>query len=189
VKFTPAGIEGAFVIDLERRADERGYFARTWCEREFAEHQLTTRWVQCNISYNHRKGTLRGMHYQLPPSAEDKLVRVTQGAMFDVIIDLRSDSATFLHWHGVELTAENRLALFVPKGFAHGFQTLCDGSEVFYQMSEFYTPAGARGLLWSDPLFGIKWPLPVSIISERDQSYPLSTPEDFALLRSGALEL
>lgn len=135
---------GAVLVEPERLEDERGFFARTWCEREFAEHQLATRWVQCNISYNHRKGTLRGMHYQLPPSVEDKLVRVTHGAIFDVIVDLRPNSATFLDWYGVELTAENRLALFIPKGFAHGFQTLCDGSEVFYQMSEFYAPTTAR---------------------------------------------
>jgi dTDP-4-dehydrorhamnose 3,5-epimerase len=186
--FHETPLPGAFLVEPVRFEDERGFFARTWCEREFAERRLLTRWVQCNISFNHRKGTLRGIHYQLPPSAEDKLVRVTTGAIFDVIVDLRPDSATFLQWHGVELTAENRLALFVPTGFAHGFQTLDDGCEVFYQMSAFYAPDMARGLSWDDPLIGVEWPLPVAAISERDRSYPFADSKDFALLRSDVLE-
>lgn len=175
------------LVEPERLADDRGFFARTWCEQEFAGHQLAARCVQCNISYNHRRGTLRGMHYQVPPHAEDKLVRVTQGAIFDVIIDLRPDSPAFLRWHGVELTAQNRLALFVPKGFAHGFQTLADDTEIFYQMSEFYAPDCSRGLLWNDPLFEINWPLPVSVIADRDQAYTPATRESFAALGSDLL--
>lgn len=174
--FTPTRLNGAFVIELRTIEDERGFFARSWCQREFIEHKLDARLVQCNISYNAKKGTLRGMHYQLPPCAEAKLVRCTRGAIYDVVIDLRPSSATFLQWYAAELSAENRKAMYVPEGFAHGFQTLQDDSEVFYQMSEFYAPEYAGGMRWNDPQFNIIWPLTVSAISPRDQAYPDCDP-------------
>jgi len=170
--FKEAVLTGAYIIDLNRLEDERGFFARSWCQREFSEHGLDPCLVQCNISYNRARGTLRGMHFQAAPYAEAKLVRCTHGAIYDVIVDLRSDSPTFLQWFGVELTAENRTALFIPKDFAHGFQTLLDGTEVFYQMSEFYIPEAARGIRWNDPLINICWPGKVSVISPKDRSYP-----------------
>ncbi len=172
--FTETPLTGAYLIDLERREDERGFFARSWCQEEFSRHGLETRLVQCNISFNMRRGTLRGMHYQAEPYPEAKLVRCTMGAIYDVIIDLRPASPTFKKWFGVELTAENRRALYVPVGFAHGFQTLVDNSEVFYQMSEFFHPECARGVRWNDPCFGIVWPVNPPILSRRDQCY-----EDF----------
>ena len=170
--FTETNLKSSFLIELEPRADERGFFARTWCQREFEAHGLQTRWVQCNISFNQKKGTLRGMHYQVAPYAEAKLVSCTRGAIYDVIIDLRCDSPTFKQWLGVKLTAANRQMLFIPEGFAHGFQTLEDDTEVFYQMSEFYAPDYAKGVRWDDPAFGISWPADERIISRRDQSYP-----------------
>lgn len=170
--FTETRLQGAYIIDLKRLEDERGFFARSWCRREFEEHGLNPNLVQCNVSYNHKKGTVRGMHLQIPPFAEAKLVRCTQGAIYDVIIDLRPESPTYLQWIGVELTARNRSALFVPEGFAHGFQTLEDDTEVFYQMSEFYSPECSRGYRWNDPTFNIQWPLPVSVISTKDVSLP-----------------
>lgn len=170
--FTETKLKDAYVIEPERLEDERGFFARTFCEHEFAAHGLCTRFVQCNISFNKRKGTIRGMHYQVAPHAEAKLVRCTMGAIYDVIIDLRPGSPTFAQWVAVELTAQNRRMVYVPEGLAHGFQTLEDNTEVFYQMSEFYHPECARGVRWNDPAFGIKWPLTPVIISARDQSYP-----------------
>jgi dTDP-4-dehydrorhamnose 3,5-epimerase len=170
--FTETNLKSAFLIEPELRADERGFFARTWCQREFEAYGLQTRWVQCNISFNKKKGTLRGMHYQVAPYAEAKLVRCTRGAIYDVIIDLRYDSPTFKQWQAVNLTADNRQMLFIPEGFAHGFQTLEDNTEVFYQMSEFYAPDYAKGVRWDDPAFGISWPADERIISERDRSYP-----------------
>jgi dTDP-4-dehydrorhamnose 3,5-epimerase len=169
--FHETNLKSAYIIDLQKHEDDRGFFARSWCQREFTEQGLSARFVQCNISFNKRKGTVRGMHYQLPPCAEEKLVRVTRGCIFDVIVDLRPDSATFLKCYGIELTRENHRALYVPKGFAHGFQTLDDDTEVFYQMSEFYAPEQARGLCWDDPLADVQWPLPVAVISRQDQSY------------------
>jgi dTDP-4-dehydrorhamnose 3,5-epimerase len=169
--FTETPLAGAFVVEPERIADERGFFARTWCVDEFADRGLETRLVQCNVSYNQRRGTLRGMHYQAEPHAEVKLVRCTAGAIYDVIVDLRPDSPTRHHWFGVELSAANRLALYIPKGLAHGFQTLEDETEVFYQMAEFYHPESARGVRYDDPAFGIAWPLPVSVIGGRDSGY------------------
>lgn len=166
-------MKGAFIIDIEPREDERGFFARSWCEDEFKEHELNPHLVQCNISFNKKRGTLRGMHYQAEPYAEAKLVRCTMGAIYDVIIDLRQNSATFKNWFGVELTAENRRALYVPKGFAHGFQTLEDNCEVFYQMSEFFYSESAYGVSWNDPAFGIEWPKDRRIISSRDQAYSI----------------
>jgi dTDP-4-dehydrorhamnose 3,5-epimerase len=172
VIFTETALKGAFLIEPERLEDDRGFFARTWCQQEFAARQLNARLRQCNISFNTRKGTLRGMHYQIAPHAETKLVRCTMGALYDAIIDLRLDSPTFKQWIAVELTAGNRRMLYIPEGFAHGFQTLKDDTEVFYQISEYYAPASARGIRWNDPAFGIEWPAAERTISERDRSHP-----------------
>jgi dTDP-4-dehydrorhamnose 3,5-epimerase len=173
VIFEQTRLPGLFVVELERREDERGYFARAWCANEFAEHGLTNRVVQANVSRNPRVGTLRGMHFQREPHAEAKLVRCTQGAIYDVAVDLRPGSETFKQWLGVELTAENGRALFVPEGFAHGYQTLTADSEVFYQVSEFYTPSAEGGVRWNDPAFGIGWPDPDNaFLSDKDRSWP-----------------
>jgi dTDP-4-dehydrorhamnose 3,5-epimerase len=168
--FTETKLKGAFVIDIEPLEDERGFFARAWCKDEFAKHGLNPRIVQCNISFNKKRGTLRGMHYQAPPFEEAKFVRCTTGAIYDVIIDLRSHSSTFHEWISVELTAENHRALYVPEGFAHGFQTLMDNSEVLYQMSEVFHPEYTRGLRWDDLAFEIVWPIPDPIVSEKDSN-------------------
>jgi len=176
VIFTETPLQGAYVIDLERREDERGFFARSWCQEEFAQHGLEMRLAQCNISYNAHKGTLRGMHYQAEPYPEAKVVRCTMGAIYDVIIDLRPNSGTFKQWFSVELTAANRRALFIPIGSAHGFQTLVDNTEVFYQMSESFHPECARGVRWDDPAFGIEWPIcPPLFISAQDTTYSFMT--------------
>jgi dTDP-4-dehydrorhamnose 3,5-epimerase len=180
--FTPTQLPGAFLVDLKKLEDERGFFARSWCAREAAEMGINPNVVQCNISFNKQKGTLRGMHIQLPPFAESKLVRVTRGAIYDVIIDLRADSETFKQHIGVELTAENRRALFVPKGFAHGFQTLEEDTEIFYQMSEYFAPECARGVRWNDPAFNITWPLAISEMSPKDQALPDFDPKHFRTL-------
>jgi dTDP-4-dehydrorhamnose 3,5-epimerase len=169
--FTETNLKGAFIIEPERIEDERGFFARTWCQSEFEARDLDARLVQCNISYNAKKGTLRGMHYQVAPYEETKLVRCTMGALYDVIVDLRPDSSTFKQWIAVNLTAENRRVLYIPGGFAHGFQTLEDGTEVFYQMSEIYHPESARGVRWDDPSFDIEWPAEPTLISARDRSF------------------
>jgi dTDP-4-dehydrorhamnose 3,5-epimerase len=182
--FVELKLKGAYVIELEKLEDERGWFARSWCKQEFYEQGLDPNLAQCNISFNRKMGTLRGMHYQLPPFAETKLVRCTRGALYDVIIDLRPDSPTFLQWAGIELTADNRKTLYVPKGFAHGFQTLEDNTEVFYQMSDFYAPDHARGVRWNDPLFDIQWPEEESIISQKDQTYEDADPTWFSSLTS-----
>nr|WP_238717897.1 dTDP-4-dehydrorhamnose 3,5-epimerase [Petrachloros mirabilis] len=175
--FVPTLLSGAYIIEPEKHADERGFFARTWCQKAFLDQGLDSHIVQCNISFNPQKGTLRGMHLQLPPHTEAKLVRCTCGAIYDVIVDLRPQSETLLQWIAVELSAENRRALYVPEGFAHGFQTLVDDTEVFYQMSEFYAPECAFGLRWNDPQLNIEWPEPISLISERDNAYPDYSPE------------
>jgi dTDP-4-dehydrorhamnose 3,5-epimerase len=172
VIFTETPLPGAWLIDPERLEDHRGFFARTWCRREFESHGLSAHLVQCNISFNKRRGTLRGMHYQADPHQEDKLVRCTSGAVYDVIIDLRPHSPTFLRHFAVVLTAESRRMLYVPRGVAHGFQTLVDDTEVFYQMSEFHAPGAARGVRWNDPAFDIRWPIAGPILSERDRAYP-----------------
>jgi len=172
VIFTETELPGAYVIELRKLQDDRGFFARSWCEKEFEEQGLVARVVQANVSFNIKKGTLRGMHYQAPPYAETKLVRCTRGAIFDVIIDLRRDSPAYMQWIGVELSADNYKMLFVPEQFAHGFQTLQDNSEVTYQVSQFYTPGSERGIRYSDPAFGIAWPLAVEVISNKDQSWP-----------------
>ena len=165
-------LRGAYVIEIEKHEDERGFFARSWCAREFAAKGLDHDLVQCNVSFNKRKGTLRGLHYQIPPHAEVKLVRCTKGSLCDVIVDLRNDSPTFLKWFAVELTATNHRMLYIPKLFAHGFQTLEDETEIFYQMSEFYEPAASKGLRWNDPRLGINWPDASRTISHKDQAYP-----------------
>lgn len=171
--FTETPLPGAYLIEPDRLGDERGFFARTWCAREFAAHGLNAELAQCNISFNRQAGTLRGMHFQAAPHAEAKLVRCTQGAVYDVIVDLRPDSPTHRQWYGAELTAENRHMLYVPEGFAHGFQTLVPDTEVFYQMSAFYVPKSARGVRWDDPAIGIVWPeTSERILSDRDARYP-----------------
>jgi len=170
--FTPTIIEGAWIVDIEEHRDERGFFARAWCRREFEERGLDPRLAQCNISFNPHKGTLRGMHFQVKPHEETKLVRCTRGAIFDAIIDLRPGSPTFLKSLGVVLTAENRRMLYVPGSCAHGFLTLEDAAEVFYQISEFYEPGSQRGFRWNDPAFDIEWPADPKLISERDAGYP-----------------
>jgi dTDP-4-dehydrorhamnose 3,5-epimerase len=172
MRFIESGLKDAFVIEIERIEDQRGFFARSYCQREFATHGVDLSFVQCNLSFNPRTHTLRGLHYQLEPYGEDKLIRCTMGAIYDVIVDLRLDSVTYKKWKAVELTAENRRMLFVPKGFAHGFKTLSENSEVFYQMSEFYMPEATRGIRWNDPALGIVWPVGEPILSERDLSYP-----------------
>lgn len=168
--FRETKLTGAFIIEPEKLEDQRGFFARAWCEKEFAAYGLNTKLVQCNISFNCKKGTLRGMHYQMAPYEEVKLVRCTQGAIYDVIVDLRPHSPTYRQWVSVELTRENRLMLYIPGEFAHGFQTLLDNTEVFYQMSEFYHPESARGIGWNDPLLGIEWPILKPIMSEKDKN-------------------
>jgi len=170
--FTETKLKGAYIIELELLEDERGFFARSFCQKEFEEHGLNPRIVQCNISYNKKKGTLRGMHYQAAPNEEAKLVSCIRGAIYDVIIDLRPDSTTHCQWFAVELSAENYKMLYVPEGFAHGFQTLEDNTVVFYQMFEFYHPECARGVRWDDPAFRIRWPLSNRVMSKKDQSYP-----------------
>jgi dTDP-4-dehydrorhamnose 3,5-epimerase len=173
VIFTPSPLPGACVIDLQRLDDERGFFARSFCAEEFAAHGLVATTNQCSVSFNAKKGTLRGLHFQGTPHEEEKLVRCTAGAIFDVIVDLRPDSATYRGWHGVELTATNRRALYVPKGFAHGFLTLSDDAEVLYMISIAYAPGFARGIRWNDPAVGIEWPAMPKVLSDRDAGYPL----------------
>jgi len=170
--FTETKLRGAFLVDIERHEDERGFFARSWCRREFEAHGLNPEIAQCNVSFNVRRGTLRGMHYQIAPFEEAKLVRCTRGALCDVIVDLRPDSATFKQHVSEVLTAENRRMLFVPEGFAHGFLTLEDATELLYQMSAYHAPERARGFRWNDPAFGIHWPAEVEVISDRDRDYP-----------------
>ncbi len=173
ITFTETKLAGAFVIEPEIFADERGFFARSFSKQEFEEHGINTRTAECHISFNKKRYTLRGLHFQADPFAQAKLVRCTRGAIFDVIVDLRRDSPTFKQWFGQELTAENRLMLYVPAGFAHGYQTLEDNSEMYYQVSEFYEPASCGGVRWNDPAFGIRWPaMDGVILNERDQSYP-----------------
>lgn len=175
--FRETPLAGAFVIDLEAHRDERGFFARTFCSREFEQHGLAGVTVQSNLSYNFARGTLRGMHYQRPPAAETKLVRCVHGAIYDVIIDLRPDSPSYLQHFGIELTSANRSALYVPEMFAHGYQTLTDDAEVSYQVGEFYTPGFEAGLRFDDPAFAIDWPLPIAVISEKDQNWAPFDPD------------
>jgi dTDP-4-dehydrorhamnose 3,5-epimerase len=170
--FEETKIKGAFEIRLEPKRDERGFFARSWCQDEFETHGLNSKLVQCNVSFNSRRGTLRGMHYQVPPFTEAKLVRCTRGSIYDVAVDVRRESPTFRNWIAAVLTAENRNMIYIPHGCAHGFLTLEDNSEVFYQMSESYRPEAARGVRWDDAAFRIAWPGNVKVISDRDRTYP-----------------
>ena len=170
--FNATELIGVYVIEPERLSDERGFFARTWCQHEFEAHGLDVRLAQCSLSFNLKRGTLRGMHYQDEPYVEAKLVRCTLGRLYDVVVDLRPTSSTYRQWMSVELSADNRRMIYIPPGLAHGFQTLIDQTEVFYQISEFYHPESARGVRWNDPAFNIDWPLPDPILSERDRTYP-----------------
>jgi dTDP-4-dehydrorhamnose 3,5-epimerase len=170
--FTATQLDGAWLIDIEPREDERGFFARIWCRQELAAQGLDAELAQESVSFNRQRGTVRGLHFQRPPYPETKIVRCTGGAIFDVIVDLRPQSPSYLRWQGFELTAENRSALYVPKGFAHGFQTLANNAEIVYQISEFYAPTSAGGYRYDDVVFGIAWPLPVTMISERDLNWP-----------------
>lgn len=177
--FSETPLPGVYLVTPEKAHDERGFFARAWCRREFAEHGLEMDVAQCNISFNRHRGTLRGMHYQTRPDAEAKLVRCTSGAAYEVVIDLRSDSPTFLDHYGVTLTAREHTMLYVPEECALGFETLVDGTEIFYQMSQFFTPGAGRGIRWDDPLFGIEWPESPRVMAERDRRYPDFQPDDF----------
>jgi len=172
MKFLETAMEGAFIIELEAAEDERGYFARTFCRNEFAAHGLNYEIAQCSISYNARRGTLRGMHYQVEPHSEVKLVQCVSGSIYDVIVDLRPESDTYCRWIGIELSPSKRCLLYVPEGFAHGFQTLEDNSTVYYQISEYYAPNYARGVRWNDPVIGIKWPIISPLLSEKDKIIP-----------------
>jgi len=173
MQFTETQLRGAYVIDLERREDDRGFFARAFCQNEFAEHGLNTRIAQANVAFNRRRGTLRGMHFQFPPAAETKLVRCTRGGIVDIIVDLRPESDTYLQHVAVELTAENGRALYVPERFAHGYQVLEDDTETSYQVGEFYAPDMEGGLRYDDPRLGLEWPLPVAEISEKDAAWAM----------------
>ncbi len=170
--FVETKLKGAFIIELLPITDTRGFFARAWCEREFQTHGLITHFVQANLTFSLRRGTLRGLHYQVPPFQETKLVRCTQGAIYDVIVDLRSQSPTYGQWLATELSADNRKMIYIPGEFAHGYQTLVDNTEVFYQVAEFYAPESERGIRWDDPAFGIEWPVhSPPIVSEKDERW------------------
>lgn len=171
--FKETSLQGVYIIDLELLKDDRGAFARTFCAQTFEERGLRPAVAQCNLSFNHKRGTLRGLHFQIPPAAETKLVRCTRGAIYDVVVDMRKASPTYLTHVGVELSAENRRSLYVPEWFAHGYQTLTENAEVIYQVGEFYTPGYERGLRYNDPKLAIDWPLPVSTISTKDATWPL----------------
>jgi dTDP-4-dehydrorhamnose 3,5-epimerase len=173
MRFTETKLTGAFILDLERREDSRGYFARAFCQHEFAEHGLNTRIAQANVAFSRDRGTLRGMHFQFPPAAESKLVRCTRGAIVDVIVDLRPESPTYLEHVAVELDEDNGRALYVPERFAHGYQVLSDDTETSYQVGEFYTPEAEGGLRYDDPRLGLEWPLPVTELSEKDRGWAL----------------
>jgi dTDP-4-dehydrorhamnose 3,5-epimerase len=171
MKFERTALPGVWIVELEPHVDQRGFFARTFCEREFGEQGLVNRFVQCSLSWNRRRGTLRGMHFQCGPKSEVKLVRCVRGTVYDVVVDLRRESAAYRKWVSIELSGDNRRALYVPAGIAHGFQTLEDETELYYQISEFYEPGTASGVRWNDPAFGIEWPLRNPILSERDRCY------------------
>ena len=171
--FTETKLKGAFIIDIERREDSRGFFARSFCQHEFEDHGLKPVIAQANLAFNHKKGTLRGMHFQFPPSAETKLVRATRGAILDIIVDLRPESPTYLQHIAVELNEDNSRALYVPERFAHGYQVLRDQTETSYQVGEFYTPGCEGGLMYNDPRLNLVWPLPVTVISDKDLAWKL----------------
>ena len=172
MEFTETNLKGAFIVQLKRITDQRGFFARGWCQDEFAQHGLNPAMVQLNVGYSHRRGTVRGMHYQIAPHEEAKFVRCTRGAIHDVIVDLRAGSPTRGQWFGIDLTAENGVMLYVPEGFAHGYQTLEDETEMYYMTTATYAASAARGILHDDPAIGISWPLPVSVISDADKAWP-----------------
>jgi dTDP-4-dehydrorhamnose 3,5-epimerase len=188
VIFTETKLKGAFIIDLERREDPRGFFARAFCQKEFQAHGLKPVIAQANIAHNHRKGTLRGMHFQYPPAAETKLVRCTRGAILDIIVDLRPESPTYLQHVAVELNEDNQRALYVPERFAHGYQVLRDNTDTSYQVGEFYTPEAEGGLRYDDPRLDLRWPLPVTVISDKDQKFALLDKIEPELKRKMALE-
>ncbi len=181
--FTETKLKGAYVIDIERREDSRGFFARAFCQHEFEAHGLKPVIAQANLAFNHKKGTLRGMHFQFPPSAETKLVRATRGAILDIIVDLRPESPTYLQHVAVELNEDNGSALYVPERFAHGYQVLRDKTETSYQVGEFYTPGVEGGLMYNDPRLGLNWPLPVAVISEKDQAWKLLDQQESEVKR------
>jgi dTDP-4-dehydrorhamnose 3,5-epimerase len=184
IHFIETGLGGAWLIEHERREDERGFFARTWCREEFENHGIQANFAQGNFSFNRRRGTLRGLHFQLPPSREGKLVRCSRGELFDVIVDLRCDSPTFNSHYAVILSATAWRSLYVPPGFAHGFQTLADNTEVVYEMGDFYRADLASGARWNDPAFGIRWPIgEPSVMTERDRNYPDFSPGTFTAFR------
>jgi len=176
MKFHTLSLSGAFLIEPELKSDERGFFARTWCSQEAQERGISESLVQCSISFNRSRGTLRGLHFQSAPFAEGKLVRCTAGCIYDVMLDLREGSPTFSRWEAFELSSDNRLALYIPQGVAHGFQTLANNSEVFYQMTEYYHPEVSKGVRWNDQAFGIAWPIDEPILSDRDRSFPNFKP-------------
>lgn len=180
MRFTETSLEGAYLVELEKHADERGFFARAFCQREFEDHGLEPRVAQANTSFSNQKGTMRGMHYQVPPASETKLVRCIRGAIYDVIVDVRPESPTYLEHVGEELSAENRNALYVPRGFAHGCVSLVDDTEIMYLVSEFYAPGHERGLRFDDPTLGIEWPIEISLISDKDASWPLLEDGDLS---------
>ena len=186
--FTETTLSGAFIIDLERREDDRGFFARAFCQNEFTDHGLKPLIAQANIAFNKRKGTLRGMHFQFPPAAETKLVRCTRGAIVDIIVDLRPESPTYLQHVAVELSADNHRALYVPERFAHGYQVLEDITETSYQVGEFYTPEAEGGLRHDDPRLGLTWPLPVTEITEKDRAFPLLSENEQEIARRMTIE-
>lgn len=181
--FSETALQGAYIIDIEPRSDSRGFFARAFCQNEFAAHGLKPMIAQANLAFNHYKGTLRGMHFQYPPTAETKIVRCTRGAIVDIIVDLRPESPTYLKHISVELTADNHRAIYVPERFAHGYQVLCDSTETSYQVGEFYAPGSEGGLRFNDPGLGLDWPLPVSVISEKDQDWPTLAEQETELRR------
>jgi dTDP-4-dehydrorhamnose 3,5-epimerase len=173
MKFEETSLPGVFLVDQQAASDDRGFFARGWCKKEFSDQGLAADICQVNFSQNHLAGTLRGLHMQTDPHGEAKLVRCTRGSIFDVAVDMRESSPAYLHWLGFELSAENRSALFIPEGFAHGYQTLSDNTEVFYLVSEFYTPGAEVGFRYDDPKIGVEWPVDVQVISDKDKAWPL----------------
>jgi len=187
--FTETRLKGAFIIDLERREDSRGFFARAFCQHEFQDHGLKPIIAQANVAFNHKKGTMRGMHFQFPPAAETKLVRCTRGAILDIIVDLRPESATYLQHVAVELTEDNGRALYVPERFAHGYQVLRDKTETSYQVGEFYAPGSESGLLYSDPRLKLEWPLPVAVISEKDERWETLEEQESEIKRKMSLAI
>jgi dTDP-4-dehydrorhamnose 3,5-epimerase len=187
--FTETRLKGAFIIDLERREDSRGFFARAFCQHEFQDHGLKPIIAQANVAFNHKKGTMRGMHFQFPPAAETKLVRCTRGAILDIIVDLRPEGATYLEHVAVELTEDNGRALYVPERFAHGYQVLRDKTETSYQVGEFYAPGSESGLLYSDPRLKLEWPLPVAVISEKDELWKTLEEQESEIKRKMSLTI